>query len=166
MNVKKTLHIPIINEGEEKVRSEFEIPITFTSKIDSGKHKEKITSALKRFLKSSNVKQQQLAELMCVTSSIVSSYMTGRRRIIPDHLHAFCIALRLSPNKQRYLHHILGWKMPDENGNGEDSRETIIRRYLDFCSCHKNMNVKSCNDELIRSKYWPLTEKAMRGKRL
>ena len=128
-------------------------------------HDQAVLHSLYSFVDDAGIEQQELADLMCVTPSIVCNYLNGRRFIPPDHLSAFCIALRIAPAKQRYLFRLMRIVMPDEHGDNEDERETIIRRYMDFCPSHINADVKHCNKELVDAYHEPLTEKAMRGKR-
>ncbi|MCM1530639.1 MAG: hypothetical protein NC093_11690, partial [Alistipes sp.] len=91
-------------------------------------------------------------------------YLHGERLMTFDHLCAICITLTLTPHEQRYLFGILGWKLPDDDGQGEE-REKIIRYYMDFCVCDETLTVKECNKKLRTKNYQPLTKRVMRGKR-
>ena len=165
MNANNEVHIPVIREGEEKKASEIVFPDKNKKRTRPLTKKQKALTLLNSFVDDAGIEQQELADLMCVTPSIVCNYLNGRRFIPPDHLSAFCIALRIAPARQRYLFCLMRIVMPDEHGDNADERETIIRRYMDFCPSHDNADVRHCNRELVDADHEPLTEKGMRGKR-
>ena len=110
-----------------------------------------VISFLLDCMKEKNIGNNQLSKMTGIEKGEISRYLNGERKISNDHLCLICIALRLSPDQQRYLFNIAKEVMPREKGKFNE-RESIIRFYMDACYFLFECTVANCNNRLSKNK--------------
>ena len=94
-----------------------------------------------------DITQKQLADELEVTPAFVNQFLKGKRLPSAEHLCFICIRLRIEPNIQRYLFHLLEYKMPNNDGSSEGDEKTI-RFYMDHCYDDADKTLMKCKAEL------------------
>ena len=103
--------------------------------------------ALKMYMKTRNINVRKLAQLTGWNPCSVSRYCSGKREMKWENLCVICIALRIPPYQQRHLFSLSHLVMPD-GGITHDTREYIIRSFLDGCAYAKEYTLEKCNEML------------------
>lgn len=85
---------------------------------------------LSEHFKEASISQKEFAAEIEVTPASVSQFLNGKRLPSSEHLCFICIRLRIKPRIQRYLFHLLEYKMPDEYGVSVGDDKTV-RSYMD-----------------------------------
>ena len=102
---------------------------------------------LSEHFKKLGISQKEFAAEIEVTSASISQFLNGKRLPSPENLCFICIRLKIEPRIQRYLFHLLEYKMPDEYGISAGNDKTV-RFYMDHCYDDDTKTLMNCKAEL------------------
>ena len=97
--------------------------------------------------KALGITQKAFALEIGVTPAFVSQFLSGKRLPSSERLSFICIWLRIEPSIQRYLFHLLDYKMPNEHGTSVGN-DKIIRFYMEHCYDDESRTLAKCREDL------------------
>ena len=103
-------------------------------------------------LKNKGITEQDISAVTGLTKSVISQYLNGKKVPTTESLAALCIGMRLYPERSELL-----ISMANRGLSKFAPRDRIIIRYLTFCSVREDDTVISCNRELVKNHFLPLT---------